>query len=193
MSNRASNSLFWTMFVLWAITAGSAFYYHRVWADEARATNYYANQVKGYETGAIALPIAATMPEATSFSTTTANVPSAELNSLKSQVLGLQLQVSNLQAQITVKDADFAKAQATINSQASFIQLLQNRPNASAPVAVPKTKDQLTAQYQVNNPLPVCVPLKGETSVQKDDRCYVAIQSYYTALNAWVNAQLASQ
>lgn len=169
----------------------------------------YQAQVKGLEVQLQACPIAplqaSTSPIATSFTTNTSNVPNKELNSLKSQVselltqaTSLQKTITSLQLSITTKDVDLAKSQTVINTQAGTITSLYAQISALQQLhnvvqTTPKTKDQLTAQYQVAHPYPVCKALPNDDSRTTEMNCNNDITNYYTALNAWVNAQLAAQ
>lgn len=105
------------------------------------------------------------------------------------QVEALQAQVRKLtddNARLTAENAD-------LHNQVSILVRNGAGSQSSSPAPLPRSKDQLIAQYRVNNPMETCKPIPGEDDRVASNRCALAIRAYQEAMSRWVDQQLASQ
>ncbi len=108
------------------------------------------------------------------------------------QINDLTAQVANLTAQNTGLEQTIALLQATNSSQAALITTLSIKTT----VPVPKTKDQLMAQYAVANPPPTKCGYNPSIDMSASAamaRCNNQAAAYNQAQIKWVNEQLAVQ
>lgn len=106
---------------------------------------------------------------------------------LSGQVTGLLKKVNRLNTVNQALATDNATQKTEIQLYSSQLANLK-----AVPIVVPKTKDQLAAEYIVAHPKPVCDTSKMD-SIQAVSYCTNLYTTWAGQVNTWVNQQLSSQ